>query len=404
MARSGYATVISLRPDEQEIQFFSGAGRDKSTLRFDSKTYKVKSYWLGDDFMKEFSRCLTEYANANPAYTGKSAYVSILLPNRLVSTTSFNIPGLNKKTTLNLFNVAMESNYSNLADLKYNNLMVKQNKQYATFCVALVRQKLQQDLYAAAGGANLLANLMTYDSAASGCGAVALNSKIANETCIFMDIKESRATITYMTKGLVLGCMDLPFGWSILRQTKPVAENMLFSHDVAELAVINAKEKAKAKALTMMGEMAPGEDEYGFPVEEEGEMMPQDPNFQPKVQAQTVKTLPKKTARVLPKWMQRPIPDTQEGVVYENFRIFQKYALEFIRANLRLTTIAEPTCVYVNMPDEFDFVYELVNAEADENKIKFADLGIKKEKAVIKEHVELYGGLFADQFGSLNNF
>ena len=211
----------------------------------------------------------------------------------------------------------------------------------------------------------------------------------------------------------MLGNLDLPFGWDILTSQKPVADNMLFDHDVAELAVINAKEKAKAKQLTMMGggddaakqaaeAAADAENNNGENNEDDGGLI--NTTSTPERQILTIKTLPKKVPRTLPKWMQRPIPETQEGVAYENFRIFMKYILEFIRGNGRLTAIAQPECVYVNMPQEFKYLLDKANEEEAENKIKFTSLGLEKEKPIITEHLELYGGLVASQFGSINNF
>lgn len=403
MAKNGFTTVISIKPRDKQIVFYSAVGRDKNTLKMDVKS--IKARFFDDEFYEEFTRCLTEYANSNPSYAGKSAYVTVLVPDYLISTTSFNIPGINKKNTMNLFNVALESNYANFRELRMNNLMVKQNKQYATFCVALIRQKLLQGIYSACSSCNMFANILTYEASACGSAAASLNGKVANDACLLLDIKETESTLAYMNKGIVIGNLDLPFGWDIMKQPKVVAENMLFSHDVAELAVINAKEKAKAKQLTMMGADNQQTDESGSGIDGDGGLLTDAAPAAPERQLnQTVKTLPKKTPRVLPKWMQRPVPDTQEGVAFENFRIFEKYVLEFIRANGRLTAIKEPSSVYVNMPEEFEYIYELVNQEIDENKIKFEDLGIKKEKPIIKEHLELYGGLCADQFGTLNNF
>lgn len=403
MAKNGFTTVISIKPRDKQIVFYSAVGRDKNTLKMDVKS--IKARFFDDEFYEEFTRCLTEYANSNPSYAGKSAYVTVLVPDYLISTTSFNIPGINKKNTMNLFNVALESNYANFRELRMNNLMVKQNKQYATFCVALIRQKLLQGIYSACSSCNMFANILTYEASACGSAAASLNGKVANDACLLLDIKETESTLAYLNKGIVIGNLDLPFGWDIMKQPKVVAENMLFSHDVAELAVINAKEKAKAKQLTMMGADNQQTDESGSGIDGDGGLLTDAAPAAPERQLnQTVKTLPKKTPRVLPKWMQRPVPDTQEGVAFENFRIFEKYVLEFIRANGRLTAIKEPSSVYVNMPEEFEYIYELVNQEIDENKIKFEDLGIKKEKPIIKEHLELYGGLCADQFGTLNNF
>lgn len=400
---NAFSTVISVHPQNGQFLFYSCVGGDKSSLKYDVKNYK--SRFFDEEFFTEFARCLGEYANANPSYAGKSAFVTVLLPDPLIATTSFNIPGVNKKNTANLFKVAVEGTYANFNELKMNNFTVKQNKQFSTIAVSLIRQKLVQDVYTACSGANMFASVLSYSSSGTACGAAALNGKLKNDTVILLDIREVDSAIIFVYKGVSLGCIDLPFGWSVLTQDKPVADNMLFNHDVAELAVVNAKEKAKAKQLTMMGGSAPAEGE-GEGSEGEGILATDQatPAARELGAAGAIKTLPKKTPRVLPKWMQRPVPETHEGVVYENFRIFVKYVLEFIRANARLTSIAAPASVLVNMPEEYDFLYDMVNEEEKENKIKFSSLGIRKEKPIITDHLDLYGGLFIDQFGALNNF
>ena len=400
-AQSNFYSVISVRPEDSQIDFYSSVGRDKNNLKLDTKNYKAR--FNDEEFYQEFARCLREYAMSNPSYAGKSSFVTVILPDWLISTSTFNIPGVNRKSTENLFKVSYEGTFKNNREFKMNQLTVMQNKQYATIAVAVIRQKLMQDIYTACSGSNMFASILTSRSNCIVSGALQLNNKLKNETFILLDIRESASKIIYTTKGVTLGCIDLPFGSSILRETKPVAENMLFNHPVAELAVINAKEKAKAKQLTI----AAGE-EQTLEGEEGGEdvsLFDETPAQQSaRTITQTVKVLPKKTPRNLPKWMQRPIPETPEGVAAENFRIFVKYVLEFIRGNERLTTIAQPGAVYVNMPEDLIYLIDEANKEEAENKIKFASLGLNREKPQIKDHLELYGGLFASQFSSLNNF
>ena len=412
MANKAFSVVISFRPEDRQICFYSCVGSDKDSLKYEVKNYKAHSF--DEEFFAEFARCLGEFASANPSYAGKSAFVTVLLPDYLISTTSFNIPGVSKKNTQDLFKVATEGLYSNFDELKLNNFWVKQNKQFATIAVALIRKKLIQDIYTACSGANMFASKLSFESSGAACGVLSLNNKLKNETFLLLDTHERESRVVYVTRGLALGSLTLPFGYSILRQDKPVAENMLFSHEVAELAVLNAKEKAKAKQLTMMeggsdqatAQGAEGsQDQLETPENQDGLMADQGSAGGARiVQAQAIKTLPKKTPRILPKWMQRPVPETHEGAVYENFRIFVKYVLEFVRNNNRLTSIAMPETVFVNMPDEFDFLYDMVNEEEQENKIKFVSLGIRKEKPALTEHLELYGGFAIDRFGSLNNF
>ena len=405
MANNGFSTVISVIPKDNTFCFYSAVGRDENSFKYQVKNYKAR--FFDEEFFVEFAKCLREYATANPSYAGKSAFVTVLLPNSLISMTSLNIPGINKKNTSDLFNVAIEGTYPNLKELKMNKLVVKQNKQYSTIAISLIRQKLVQDIYTACSSCNMFANVLSTKAAGTANAALALNPRLKNGTFLITDIKESSAQICFVSKGLMLGSIDIPFGWDILTKQKPVAENMLFEHDVAELAVINAQEKAKAKQLTMMsggGDAARQAAEDSLDSENENEEGAFNTANSPERQILTIKTLPKKTPRILPKWMQRPIPETQEGVAYENFRIFMKYILEFIRCNSRLTSIAQPECVYVNMPQEFNYLLDNANEEEAENKIKFVSLGLEKEKPIVREHLELYGGLVASQFGSINNF
>jgi len=386
-------------PDESVIAFYSAVGKDKASIKHTVKSYKAR--FADEEFYKEFARCLREYAAANPSYAGKNAFVTVLLPDGLINTATFNIPGVNKKNTENLFNVAYEGTYKNSKELKMNHYAVAQNKQFSTIAIAVIRQKLVQEIYTACTGSNMFASILTFSANACVNGALSLVPKLKNENFILLDIKESRSTLAFVNKGLTLGCYDLPFGWELLNQSKPAAENMLFSHSVAELAVVNAKEKAKAKQLSTMEadtSQALEQDENA-----EGGLSQEAENPAAR-QISQIKTLPKKVPRALPKWMQREYENTPEAIAYENFRIFVKWALEFRRANRRLCEIAEPTKVYINMPEQFEYLLDKVSEEEEQNKIKFVSLDINKEKDVIREHIELYGGLFAGQLNSLNNF
>ena len=113
--------------------------------------------------------------------------------------------------------------------------------------------------------------------------------------------------------------------------------------------------------------------------------------------------LRKKTPRKLPKYMQRPEPTEREGFVYENFRVFVKWTLEFIANNAGITSLGAPEAVYVNMPREFSFLYDMVNEEEEENGIRFAPLAEEQNELVLK-NLELYGGFFAKQMNKFNSF
>lgn len=407
-----FSTVISLAPDSKLVQFYQSVGNDKNSLRLDTRSVKTRR--LDEEFFDDFTKNLQEYSQANPSYSGKAASVTVVLPNRLVICDNVNVPGNNKRNVLAMAQTAVNARYRNARDLKINQYISVSNKQYSTVNLVILRQKLLQSIYAACATNNMFAGTITFEANCVANAAMALNSKVRGSNSIVMDVKRDRTILGFVAKGMVVGNYDLPFGYSILTPGKVIAENMLFEHSVAELAVLNAKEKAKAKALTMMGnneENAEGEGDSALnammgdtaaPVSDEESAFSAPET--PRVVQQQIKQLPKKQPRSLPKFMQRPVPETDEGVVYENFRYFVKWVLEFVRANSRLTAIAAPETVYVNLPSEFDYLYEMANAEKEENKLEFVSMGLDKEKDIIRDNLELYGALFASQYNVNNNF
>ncbi len=399
-----FSTVISIRLHDKSVRFYSAVGGDKASIQMESKPLKSRPFT--DEFYREFAKLLAEYSTTKVSFAGKAAKVTLIVPDSTVLMDSVNIPGVSRRSADNLTTVAVEARYRNLSELRYNKYVSASNRQYSTVNLVLIRQKLLQALFTCCSSNNMFANVLTFESNAVVDGAMALNGKLKNGTFVLLDIKETYSRICYVVHGTTVGCYDLPFGFGILQDNKLVAENMLFDHTVAELAVVNAKEKAKAKQLTMAGgdnvlDAAEGTEnatEGAF----DAEMSFEETTAAPRV-AQ-IKTLPKKTPRVLPKYMQRPTPETAEGYVYENFRIFVKWTLEFIAGNPRLRDMGAVDTVFVNMPQQYDYLYDMVNLEKQENGVTFQRLGLDKEKDIVARHLELYGGLYAVQYNTHNNF
>lgn len=77
-----------------------------------------------------------------------------------------------------------------------------------------------------------------------------LRPKVKKDNLLFVDIKENSTLLILTEKDRILGFSELPFGQDILKPNKVVGENTIYGDDVAELAVLNAKESARAKQLT----------------------------------------------------------------------------------------------------------------------------------------------------------
>jgi hypothetical protein len=107
----------------------------------------------------------------------------------------------------------------------------------------------------------------------------------------------------------------------------------------------------------------------------------------------------KKSPRKLPKFMQREIPETKEGIAQENFRVFVKWALSLLQGNERLVAIDKPEFICVNIPKELEYLIDKVNEEEKENGITFVRLPNDDDEAGLIENIELYGGLFPKLIG-----
>ena len=112
----------------------------------------------------------------------------------------------------------------------------------------------------------------------------------------------------------------------------------------------------------------------------------------------------KQSTRKLPKFMQRELPETEEGIACENFRIFIKWALTLIRENTKLVELGKPEFVCVNIPKDLAHVIDNANKEEAENGVRFIRLPTIGEKPVITSNLELYGGLFPKQIDTTGKF
>ena len=415
-----FSTVITIDPEDSLIKFFSMTAGDENSLN--SETKKCKTRLFDKEFFETFQEIVNDYALQHPS--AQAAGVTIVLPDRSVATDVISIPTLRRKKTEESLSVAINDLYKNSSDLKINSFMTLQNKQYTTYGISIIRNSILSSLYTACSTCKMLPQAITFAANSTVNAVQSLNPKLNNETYLLMDIKSDFTRISFVSKGRTCGYYSLPFGYSILEHTRHLAaEDMLFDHSKADLLVLNAKEKAKAKQLTMMqddnatqiGESmaedeaeantneTPNDDEFPDDEDEnEGDVFTKaNVNQQSNV---VFKTLPKKQPRRLPKYMLRPAPHSEDEYTYENFRLFVKWALNLIQTNRKQLWQDKPDCVYVNMPNKFNFLYDMVNEEKKQNGVTFSPLDTKGIGDNILNNLECYGGFFTSQFNQSNNF
>lgn len=417
MAKSDYLTTIAIDTERSAFHFYSALGNGKCNI-----THHIKNYTgvhFDEAFFEKFKLAIKEFTADVPSETVRK--ITVIIPDSAVLTDIIKIPtmkGIGR--TKKMLGVTLGGLYRNYNELQVISHIAEQNRQHSTFSISAVQKRIVSSIYAACSENKLLVDTLTFASSAAVCGAVVLNPRLKNGSYVFLDIKDTYSRFVFVANGKTTGFYTLPFGLDFLRRDKVTQEDMLFDHSYAELSVLNAREKAKSKQLTVMAfdsepfdadeeletESLASETEAEETValeDEDAEELEMNEAMESHPQS-ALKLFTRKTPRKLPKFMQRDIPETREAVLYENFRVFVKWGLTLIRENERLTELARPEFICVNLPSELVSALDKVNEEIEENGITFTHLPCDNVSMEVSSNLELFGGLHPKQISSANKF
>ena len=408
------------------------------------------------EFFAEAAELLSDYFTRKPTLRNLQAYV--ILPDEAVGLETFNIPNMNRTRMAQ----ALEAELNNLYEgrqksRKINKFLLKRGKQYSTFGAIYFDKDLVAEIY------KLLTRVKVFPCATTYSGNALINSAFAymprtrGKSFLFADIHLDHTEIALASKGRTLGFASLPHGTALLKTDKVEQEYMCTDHEAGELAVINARETARAKALTLSEEDASdgipegatiedyavteaGDEYTGTPSRAEAEaaaaqaqtapMGPAQEESMPETEAREEGAAPpsaaeggkgeetpvgahlnkakvyRKMPRRYPKFMQRPLPETPEGFQYENFRIIMKWILLYARQAALTEYMTAPEFILVNMPKELYFLLDMANTEQKEagtpRFLPFA--AADKLSPDLKGNLNLIGGLYENKFNKDGNF
>lgn len=406
MAKSDNLTTISIDTRTSTFHFYTTADGNAASIEHHIKKYAGAHF--SDEFYEKFKAALKDFVERHPAEGVQK--VTLVLPDAAVLTDTVKIPTLRGPgQTKKSLEATLDGLYRNRKDLRIVSYMANQNRQNSTFALAAVQKDIVSKLYAAVSENKMLIDTLTFASNSAASAASLIDGKLKNASYLLLDVKNTYARFVFVANGKAVGFYTLPFGLEFLRKKRVVQEDMLFNHNYAELTVLNAKERAKSKKLTVMAlagddaALLDEEDEDDTleptePIAEETDDEAYEPDDEPIAPQPGMKLYFRKSPRRLPKFMLRDVPETQEGILYENFRVFVKWALTLIAGNDKLTELGKPAFVCVNLPDDLAGVLDAVNAEIAENGIKFVRLPVGDQPAQVADNLELYGGLFPKHY------
>lgn len=459
---------------------------EKATDKAEVEYLHFSTCIFSDEFFEEAQKLLEEYFQRKPSLRNLSAFV--ILPDRAVGFETFNLPNMAKSKSQQ----ALETEMNNLYEgrhrgKKINQFVLLQNKQYTIYGAIYFDKKLINKIYKLLTEVKVFPKMTTYSGNALLDCALNFAPRLRGKSFVFADMHADYTEIVVAGKGKTQGVATIPHGSALLRSDKVESEYMQTDHQMGEIAVINAREIARAKALTQSVDADPsvipegatiadyavdnesqaGEysgtvqaetaaasadakdrlavaadslneedrDEQDDDISEEGglsveevdegrladgaaEAVAQETDgvsglqenaeengegniFKPK-KIKVYRKMPKR----YPKFMMREIPETEQGIRYENFRIIMKWILLYARQAELTEYMIKPDFVVVNMPAELYPLLEQANAEQKESEgIEFRPFSAS-EKFVpeIKENLDLYGCLFAGHYNKHHNF
>ncbi|MBR2902956.1 MAG: hypothetical protein IKC38_07115 [Clostridia bacterium] len=381
MFDSSISAVIYIETETHTIHFYADTGNKVAGHMV--ATYSGPAF--NEEFFEKLEKIITAYSRKDPAVS--LAKTSLVLPDYMFVIDTVNVPALGKRAIETSVNLAIGTIYKNKDQLEIHTFPMLQNKEIAKYGLVAIRKDVLSRITnaLARGGANVV-NITSVTNATVN-GAMFLSQKIKNDTFMLMDVKEKITRFAIVNKGRTIGGYQLPFGYSMLSGKDMVYEHKLFDHAGAELMVLNSKERAKAKKLTIMGE------EVLVDAAEESNL--------------ESASEPSGGGRKMPKYMTRPMPEKSEDIMYENFRLMTKWAWELRANNPEIMAIENVNVVYVNLPKQVHFLIDKANEEAlreQETGIKFMPLAIPASGIGYSRELDLYGANFVKQYNKINNF
>ena len=394
---------------------------------------------FSDEFFSETQLLLEEYFMKKPSLANLSAYV--VLPDQAVAFETFNLPNMPRAKLQQAFETELANEYEGRQkSRKINRFMLAQNKQYVTVGAVFFDKNLIARIYKLLTDVRVFPKETTYSGCALLSGALNFAPKLRGKSFVFADMHLDYTEIAVSSKGKILGFAIIPHGTSLIKTDKVELEYMQTNHEVGEIAVINAREVARAKALTLADEepdpsvIPEGATIEDYAVEPPAPAAAEEAEAEEEGQSGAVKTAAEAAAGSSevraeaaegaenPAEGAEPAAEGAEGaagddeffeseeeeakrLADENFRIIMKWILLYARQAELSEYTASPDFIAVNMPSELYHLLDAANEEQGETGLQFRPFtAADKLSAEIKGNLNLYGSLFSGHYNKNHNF
>lgn len=393
------------------------AGKEEAISRL---SYRERAFT--DEFYAEVAGLLHGFFDGyyKDKSKGRTRSACLVLPNEAVGFETFTIPNMSRLKMQQAFETELSNLYEDRQkDKKLNRVVLTKSKQNTVYGVFSFDKRVVSEMYKIMVECRVLPRHTTYSGNALLDGVFESSFRSRGKSFLFADVRRDETMIVVSAKGKTLGVARVPHGYSVLNPHELESEYMRTDHEAGELAVINAREIARSRSLTMSGEdtaeeggegaaeetAAENTEESTAEIAEEGSETEDDAeNDRMDNRPKKIKVF-RKIPKRYPKFMTREFPQTEEGYLFENFRILAKWMLLYARQAALTEYIPSPEFILVNLPERYRFLLEKMNDEAGESGLQFrAFTGADKLPEEMRENFDLVGGRYAKQFNRNENF
>lgn len=402
------------------------------------QTFPYREKFLSDEFFTELSEILKLYSQTLTSEKQVSAY--FVIPDCMVSMDTATLPQMRGKSREMALEGHLNNLYKDIKEYELKRYLVSANKKNLTYVLAVTQQKQLSKIKDVMSENKLSPKFTVFSSSALINCVLHLHPAYRKKSFIFMDIREEYTQIAICYHGRTFGFTRLMLGYKHLSKEDVLQENMLYDHDVANLAILNAQEKAQMKKLTVSNNAAGdleavaddvihqleqginlnrkeqsrglkyasaflgGTDEEQEDEEEPIEEEPEDEEQEPEEETgPKQKVFTRKSPRRLPKYMFRPEPTDERGFVYENFRMFTKWAMLYYKWLKDLEYLQDFDFVLVNLPEKYSYLIERANSEEEKSLLPY-ELLEKSADTQVPSEPDLFGALYAGVYNKRFDF
>ena len=464
--------VVGIDTIYKQIRFMRIFGVEFKDAVF--QDYPYTNAILSDEFNEEFKNIFVEYFKTLPASHSLACY--LVLPDNLVGMDNIALPSMQKAKLFSSLNTHLAKEYKQFRELRFNRYIAGKNRQYVVFYLTSIRKSYLASLYKSMAVNKLFVKSCSYSGNCAVNSVLQFDPSYRRKSFILFDVKADYTHVSVCINGKTAGVTNFKLGTMHLPDDKVLQENMLYDHDVADLAIINAKEKARMKMLTVTGddeedtslenvadiveaqlheginlnakdmqEHTADEQDGDFSQERDDiaseskqidsatfsqvlkenvapdvnpidavtdNIILQDPEealvgtetvIQDElVAAKKKKIFARKMPKRLPKFMLRETPETPEGFIYENFRMFIKWALLYNSQLKQKEYLPKIDTVLINIDEKYQSAIDKANTEEEASELKFVRL--ENLGPNINAHLDLVGALYGGVFNKRQNF